>query len=491
MEIISRYVREQKRYSKAEIRQIFSLSSDEINSFIKNLLSVGILKGVEDSSEQRELSDLVLEDIEVFDSSYENEDCLFLFTYVGIITIGARVIKCYPKYLNVESNPTKEMKQIIKVISRYGVKEQVVNLYNGDVENSTFNILAVILFLLNDYHDYGLYNNTEDIIEVNGEGKILWDKTVNDGFSIVCNNKPYYMELYTGKNVDDEFDFFKRLHECILTECSKQLETADLLDIFDLIEVDLSREVIADFGDAEYLLYLIQSELSIQFNTRKQLLLKTIYAYVAHSRTIDDGYGISMYGTNNFNLIWEDVCSEVLGNKLQSPLSQLELPIPLVDGYNKNDKLIDVIHKPIWVGIDQNGSIFDKPARKTLIPDIIAVVHREGKIYQFVIMDAKYYSIQLEAGMKLSNQPGVEAVTKQYLYQLAYKDFLADHGICEFKNCFLMPSDGSVIVEKGIAKMEILSSLGLCDIQIRLLPASHMYDLYLNHSKLDVAALNL
>jgi hypothetical protein len=490
MEIVSEFVREQKRYTKSDLKLIFRFSSDDVDKFIKNLKAFGVIKTVKNNSEQRELSDLIDEDIELADVESGIDDYLYVFTYVGDITIGSRIIKCYPKYLLAETTPLEEMKQVLKVISRYGSKEQIINLYNGDAENSSFNILAVILFLLNDYYDYGVYNNSEDIIEVNGEGEILWDKTINESFSIVSNNRPLYTELYTGKTVDDEFDFFKRLHECVLTECSKQLEVSDLLELFDIVSVDLSEEVLDDFGDVDYILYRLQSELNIQFNTRNQILLKTLFAYIAHNRTLEDNYGISMYGTNSFNLVWEDVCSEVFSNKLQISLGQLELPVPLLDVYQPTDKLIDIIKKPIWAGVKSDGGTFDKLAKETLIPDLITI-WQQGGAYQFIILDAKYYNIQLEEGKQLRGQPGVGDVTKQYLYQLAYKSFLTDHNINGVRNCFLMPTQSNDIVEKGVAKMDILSSLGLQDIQIRQLPAKTMYGYYLSRRTLDVSVLQL
>lgn len=93
-------------------------------------------------------------------------------------------------------------------------------MYNGDGQNSSFNLLAVMLFLLDDYHQNGLYINTEDIVELNGEGPILWEQTINNGFAIISNNRPYYVDLYTHRSVDDENDFFYRLHKCVVTECS-------------------------------------------------------------------------------------------------------------------------------------------------------------------------------------------------------------------------------------------------------------------------------
>lgn len=489
MKIISEYVREQKRYKRSDLIRIFNLSTEEVNGFIKNLKSYGILKTVRNNSEQLELSDLIDEDIEVADEQNGDDSYLYVFTYVGIITIGRRIIKCYPKYILSDVPSIDEMKQVIKVITQYGSKEQIINLYNGDQEQSSFNLLATILFLLNDYHENGIYNNDEKIIEVNGSGEVLWDKTISDGFSLISNNRPYYLEYYTGKTVDDEIDFFKRLHECILTECSNQLEESNLLELFDLLSASLSEESLDDLGNTDYILYRLQSELNNEFNTRKQVLLKTMYAYIAQTRIIENEYGISIYGTNSFNLIWEDVCSEVLGNKLKYKLSQLELPIPLKDTYKQESRLIDIIEKPVWLGKSLDGTIFEKVAKDTLTPDLITINHQED--YQFIIMDAKYYNIQLESDKQLRGYPGVGDVTKQYLYELVYKEFLEDHDIKVIKNCFLMPIQSDKFINKGKVKLNIWHSLGLQDIQVIQLPVMTIYDYYLRHKALDISLLIL
>ena len=57
------------------------------------------------------------------------------------------------------------------------------------------------------------------------------------------------MELYTGKTVDDDMDYFKRLHECVLIECSHQLHEAQLDTLFDMDALELSEESLQDFGD--------------------------------------------------------------------------------------------------------------------------------------------------------------------------------------------------------------------------------------------------
>ena len=155
MKIVSRYVREQKRYTKNDLRGIFSFDEDGIEKFIKNLKAYGILKSVKNSADQLEMSDLVDDDVEITDETAESGDCLYVFTYVGIITCGSRIIKVYPKYLlSKKDDALSEMKQVIRVLEKYSrSEEQIINVFNGDGENRSFNILAVLLFLLNAYYE--------------------------------------------------------------------------------------------------------------------------------------------------------------------------------------------------------------------------------------------------------------------------------------------------------------------------------------------------
>lgn len=490
MKIVSSYVREQKRYTKNELKSIFSFDEAGVEKFIKSLKAYGVLKSVRNSTVQLEMSDLLDEDIEITDETAESGDCLYVFTYVGVITSGSRVIKVYPKYLLSQKEPLAEMKQIIKVLERYSnSEEQIINIFNGDGENRSFNILAVILFLLNDYYEYGIYTNSEDIIEINGEGEILWGKTIDESFAMIEDSRPYYMEFYTEKTVEDDMDYFKRLHECVLTECSKQLHDAQLDELFGMDALVLSEETLLDFGDRYYILERLHKELNIQFNTRRQILLKTIYTYISQDRRmLEENDGISMFGTTAYHSVWEKVCAAVFDNKLNTTLGQLKMSVPLAGEFKdrSSETLINIIEKPKWKGIDME----EVDAADTLIPDLISIPQINGTDY-FFIFDAKYYNIQLEKGKSLRGNPGVGDVTKQYLYQLAYRDFIKAHNIATVKNCFLMPTEKNEIIKKGTARMPMLEALGLENIQIRLIPATELYERYLAKGKIDISRLEL
>lgn len=481
--MISEFVREQKRYTQKEISRILHCTEEKAVPRIRKMKEFGVLKVVKASEVQRDMFDLWDEDIEVADVEAGENEYLYVFTFVGVIVVAGCVLKCYPKYLLHTLEPKKELQQVLKVLEKYNTKEQIVRMFNDSSESSEFNLLTVLLFLIQDYYENGVYSNTEDIIESNGSGEILWDRTINETFTLISGNRPYYIDLQTKKRVRDEYDYFKRLHECILTKASKELQDSGLLDLFEITAMDLTDEEQDDFGENEYILYRIEKELNAQFNTRKQLVLKTIYAYIAHSGNLYDIDCLSLFGTNSFNLVWEGICADIMDNQLNTLLGAIRLPVPLKPEYNRRQKLVELIEKPLWTATI-------KTAKDTLIPDLITIAKIDQE-WQFIIFDAKYYNARLESGVIPKGQPGIESVTKQYLYQLAYKKFIEDHEFSAVKNCFLLPTEGSDILDKGEVSLQMLHGLGLQNIEVRFLPADMAYEHYLSGKKLNVAALML
>lgn len=481
------YIKEQKRYLLTELSKLFKLNERKTKDILKLLKSYGVLKIVSKTKEKKDLSDIVNLEDEVTDIDSDTENVYYyIFTFVGIMIVSGIVLKCYPKYIFKNYTPLLQLKQILKVIEKQNKKEQFIKFHNESLENSSYNLLATILYLYNDYHEYGIYTTTQDIFEMNGTGEINWDKTINETFTLISNNKPFYPELITKKKIANDNDYFKVLHEVILTQCSKQLKESGLSELFEFEELNLIEMKIEDLGEKDYILNKILKELNVQFNTRKQLLLKTMYSYISSESDLGNNSDFSLYGTNSFHVIWENVCAEVFDNMLNQKLSQLSLPIKLRKEYNGNSKLISIIEKPCWS--NKNGEF----AADTLIPDLISLYHDKNQEYKFIIFDAKYYTIKI-IGETILGQPGIESITKQYLYQLAYKKFLEDHGFEQknIRNCFLLPTENSEVEEFGSVSMEMLTTLGLEKIQVRLLPAEVIYSKYLKKTKFDINLLNL
>lgn len=522
MNLISAFVKEQKRYTKQELSILLGCKNNDkrLVHLLRKLKAYGVLKSVRCTNEQMLMSDLQDEDVQIIDVASDVGQYYHVFTFVGVVVIEGIVLKCYPKYLpdyalkllrytfskNVANVVIQDndvdltendlaarqileanFKQVLKVITKYNSKsEENLALFTDFADSKSYNLLSIMFFLLDDYFERGIYKKQENIIESNGNGEILWDRTINETFTLISNNRPYYMELKTRKRVADEYAYITRLHQCLLTEISRIFAELGLLELFDLPEVVLSEDEKDDFGDNDYLLYRLEYELNTQFNTQKQMTLKALYIYLNHRGNNFELDGMSYIGSNSFNLVWEKVCAEILDNQLNTSLKNLKLPKALQAPYNNRNKykcLKDVIDKPFW-------SASSRQANLTLIPDIVTL----GVINDclvFIIFDAKYYNAHINFKEKLYGQPGIESITKQYLYQLAYKNFLEKHEIEEVRNCFLMPTDADVIKNKGFVSLGMLFNIGLQRIDVRFLPATMAYTHYLNNTKLALEKLNL
>ena len=488
------YIRELRRYTKLELSNLFpEINSNQLAVFIRKLRAYGILKSVKRDSGTLDFSELVLLDNSLIDGIDDSNSSYYIFNYVGIDYIDGYLLCCYPKYLfaydSIEdkSSCRNLLKQVLKVLHRYNTNSQSIQLYSEHNQSSSGSRISMIMALLDDYFQNGLYVNTQNIHEFNGDGEINWNRTINFIHPLWQEEDPYYLNFWTRRNTIDDKSFIQRIHECLLTICSCELEEISLLDLLDINGVYLTELSLNDLGTRDYLLSCITNELNLEFNSRKQYVLKLMAALLKDSSSMIGEDNIEFFGTTSFNLVWETVCAEVFDNKLTIPLSDLPLStvkIPLNTLGVKPITLKDLIERPNWTSIDGAVAFSD-----TLKPDLISVERHEN-VCSFVILDAKYYTMRIESN-KVEGQPGVGDVTKQYLYQLAYKDFIELNGIQEVKNCFLMPTEKDEIVSVGNVHMEMLGKVGLEKIQVRELPASRMFDYYLQRRKMPISVLNL
>lgn len=488
------YIRELRRYTKLELSNLFpEINSNQLAVFIRKLRAYGILKSVKRDSGTLDFSELVLLDNSLIDGIDDSNSSYYIFNYVGIVYIDGYLLCCYPKYLfaydSIEdkSSCRNLLKQVLKVLHRYNTNSQSIQLYSEHNQSSSGSRISMIMALLDDYFQNGLYVNTQNIHEFNGDGEINWNRTINFIHPLWQEEDPYYLNFWTRRNTIDDKSFIQRIHECLLTICSCELEEISLLDLLDINGVYLTELSLNDLGTRDYLLSCITNELNLEFNSRKQYVLKLMAALLKDSSSMIGEDSIEFFGTTSFNLVWETVCAEVFDNKLTIPLSDLPLStvkIPLNTLGVKPITLKDLIERPNWTSIDGAVAFSD-----TLKPDLISVERHEN-VCSFVILDAKYYTMRIESN-KVEGQPGVGDVTKQYLYQLAYKDFIELNGIQEVKNCFLMPTEKDEIVSVGNVHMEMLGKVGLEKIQVRELPASRMFDYYLQRRKMPISVLNL
>ena len=462
--MISLKVKEEKKYSKSSLSTRIGCSDEKISRILNKLLNENIVKIV----------------------YTDNEKC-FKFTFVGVVIIEDIVIKSFPKYMG-EYNYF-DFKQVIKVIKKVNRDIDEDHQEEDIGDEDSLNILPVLLFLIKDYFENGLYETTQEIIEINGNNEILWEKTVNNFYPMIVNNRPFYTEFFTKKRVKDLDNYFRKLHETILTECFKQLEEVNLLDLFDFSKVILTDETMNDFNDnAENIIEKIKIEKTNQFNTRKLKVLTAMEKYLSNEGSrFSASDCLSLYGTRSFEHIWEKVCCAVLNDIKDVSLSELDLPVKLnskYDGY-EDKSLMRIIERPSWYVI---GEEKPKKPEESLQPDLIAIYEVDNKKI-FFILDAKYYNIKLGKTLELEGQPGVPSITKQYLYELALKEFIDLHKFDDVKNGFLFPINSYKTECRGFVRLEMLKNQGLKDIWALFLPAKKVFQYYLEDEPMDIEEL--
>lgn len=393
-------------------------------------------------------------DKRILTNSKEN---LFSFEFVGILILKDRVMFCLPKYAKNCDKKTI-VKQLLALFREYSKREKLdeeeLESIGSIDSKDNYNMLSVIIFLMNDYFENGLYSNQKIINVINGEDEINWLKTIDEIQPLISEGEPVYLEYYTSTTQNDEENYFRQLHRYILNECTKKLNDFGLNDFLGLEPITF--EVDEDsLGRPESIISRINNELNVQFINRKQLLLKAMAAFISNEKMETYNFTISFYGTRSFHVVWEKTCGYVLNNKYEN--------------------VKNLIAPPIWT--IPSGKEHKAAA---LIPDIISIT----KDY-FIISDAKYYSIKLTEDI-LSGNPGVEDVTKQYLYQLAFNEYIRTKNFTSVKNMLLFPSEEEEIKKLGKVTIKFLKDLDLEDITLFSLPANRIFDLYTNSKRLNI-----
>ena len=468
------FIKERQKYTKDELFQLFSLDEESWRIFHDTL---GRKKILINTASDDETDGFDLEEEETEDGVER-----YLFKYVGIIIFQEWVIKCYPKYIDNLDNIIEKLKVVLQVIRKDKENQNKLFLLDESDTDSN-NRLSLMMGMLDDYYENGIYTNDTNIREINGTGEIDWSRTVDYMIPIISNGSPIYVELYTRKRIINDYDYFRRLHACILTVCSNELENLDLVDLLNVTTAELSEECIEDFGDSDYILYRIQNERSVQFNTRKILVLDYMELFIKQYYATKNQNAMELFGTNSFHTVWEDVCAYVLDSQLKRPIMELDIPNGLQERYKAYKNLLDIIEKPKW------GKEKVK-ASKTYRPDLISLRKHDNEI-DFIILDAKYYTVVIENN-HVKGQPGVADIGKQFGYEIAYKKFLKAHNITSVKNCFLMPTDCDIVItDQGDVSFDMYEDLGLARLQVRLLPAMVIYKKYLSGSLYDIENLEL
>ena len=475
------FFRELKPYSLACIADELDIDPDHARVVIALLLERGLLRLRKDEMPDQH---------DAYDCESCHPDELYQFVYVGIIIIGDCVIVVYPKYFQDRMPRQSELKQLFRVLRKAAnASRAYATQDDGTPIDET---LPTMLALLELYGEHGVYTNFIEGREKNGPGVIDWTRTIGQYLPMVDSEQPIYIDFESRKTFRDDSDFITRLHGAALTECSTFLSEAGLMDLLSLDEVWLSDEDADQFGDVDDLSSRLDRERGAQFVDWKIAVLELLERYLLKRESLAEETSVLAVGTSNFPYLWEVACKVAFGDMLSTRLDSLGIQLENSWRRRGRDTLLQIIPRPKWERLN-NGRYSNCGEVGTLIPDTVVISSDVNNRKVFCIYDAKYY-VPSRTG-KIAGQPRLESVTKQFLYQSAYRTFILDHQFARVVNAFLVPSseDASVeLAQVSFPKIMDGNTPPFDDyIHMWAIPATRIFDAYLQEQPLDEMSAEL
>ena len=309
----------------------------------------------------------------------------YAFKYVGLIAIHDKLLLVFPKYYcrallenddpEIRSQNYDDFIQVLRVLKQLSKSNEINEDFNLVTGEKSENELIIADEIIRDYFIHGTYNKEEDIIELNGDGEIDWDKTVNGIQPFFSKGRPIYNDTFTSELLTEHDNIISQIHKWAVKFCLNKY--SDFLDYQIVFDEDSATEL-NEIGELDFLLSKIDSELREVFVDRKIRLMHLLSSLLRKQFNQKYSNNLNMYGTDTFWSVWEKTCSVVFDNqKDEKPFKSL-------------------IPNPEWMSIEFN----DNTIKSTLIPDIIYGM-KEGRV--FFVMDAKYYSITFERKNKKSS----------------------------------------------------------------------------------------
>lgn len=383
------------------------------------------------------------------------------FRFVGMVALTDCIVIVFPKYKADPHEKVKEKqdeyikytKNIFKVFEKYVNKKTDSSLLKKDCdeEEEYLNLFSLYKSLIDDFIEYGLYENERHIHTLCGDGEIDWNKTIGEldnHFNTLKN--PIYLNYYTHDIEEEQENYIRSIQKKLLTDAASYFEEFRKfgLDGFQF-DFHFDGDLI---GDEEYQIFKIDLELRENFSERKINLLKLMRSILKekmHSIYED----INIYGTKSYHSIWENVCQNVLGHD-----STLRKNIP----------------KPNWKSVNNEEDNYSS----SFIPDIVFEENNDLHIY-----DAKYYETEFDEKGKLKNNaPGIGDISKQFLYEESYRAYYKEAGIkkSRYYNAFLFPTEETQHSYIGEVSFEIFQGK---KIELFKLSTEKMYESYLKDLK--------
>lgn len=398
-------------------------------------------------------------EIKIIDIDKDN----VIFRYVGLICFNNLLLFILPKYLHdtsVGDDNQINARLLIKVFNKY--EKEKKNLLNEELEavdffdsKLSYNKIAVLQYIVNDYIENGLYASSKLDYEINGRQSINWAKTIAYNKTIISNKRPIYTEVLTNRKNTNEECVIRAVQKYVLT---KAIKFFDELQLFDF-NLNFDDYTDMPYQGNYYISYLLNNKLNSEYIDRNIKLIKVIKAYIEESEFNYNNDEINLYGTRRFEYIWEKINSQIFDN-------------------NYGDT-VEKFPKPVW--IKYKCSVRNE-SQGTLKPDVVHLDKANKKLY---VLDAKYYDFYFDStGKIIGEYPKTYDIVKQLAYESILKDKDIENKII---NAFIIPTITNTEAV-GDVHFNLFNTEG--KIQIINLNVQEAYMHFLKETKINIKCIS-
>ena len=323
--------------------------------------------------------------------------------YIGITIYNGKPQVIFPRGYNLSDDKNKQRKDIlllIKVFDKY-LKRRSSKLYEQNLkdffegEGSIFPFINA-LWLIRDYENNGLYNESIHNYRVDKKGVINWSKTIRTQNPYISNNRLVYLDFIVKEKRNDLNNVILLIQKYIIEKCLDNIGW-----LYPNVNIEKGNKLPYNYNTC---INILKKELRlINIDNIKQLIINMI-EFLKYAGKEKSHQKLKEYKTKYFMNIWEDMLSEVLGNE------------------NANEYYPNAY----WV-IERNTI-----NASNLRPDII--LKNKCNVY---VIDAKYYKYGITGNV--IDLPQSSDITKQLLYSEYIK---SNYGNINAYDAFILPYEG-------------------------------------------------
>lgn len=305
--------------------------------------------------------------------------------------------------------PLPDTLSLMRVLRRYrrddaarrAVREEETG-YSRPAPAGGRSLLAVVdagLELIADFLDHGPLRFQRKVVRQVDRGRIDWARTVNREVALICDGMPVYPQPYHRFLQVDELHPLTQAHAATVADACREMAYENVV-----VEAGIATRD----ADVRRIPRILAAERGRVFRDRDHRACQLMAAYwLSRDLTPQSKRAAAFDVTDNFELVWEEMCRSVLGGRRRSV--GLDMP---------PGQYCDIYGHRMGNGLD-------------LRPDIVMTGPGGSPVY---ILDAKFYTS--------GGYPGSGDVLKQ----LAYAHFLSDFwrtaggGKTDAISCFLFPA---------------------------------------------------